>query len=214
MLTGKIDEGIYKEPTTGDDEDEWEDIDPLDLQRHLGVDGHMGRPSTGAGHPLDEQDPDEIHPPSTNGSLIDENEIGNVVVDLSNTANSLADWTVSSVSDSSDESAMSDGEQEMEREIRHVPVKTPRVRSPFNTDEQTEDFFDRLRTTVDNNYIPAGFGFLPGEEGFGDYSPVYQLAVGQKSHKMRRVTLPEEVWYPRFVLWVQALAGMEHLLLA
>lgn len=102
--------------------------------------------------------------------------------------------------------------QRVDAQIRHRPVATPRVRCPF-PNEETERLFHRcLETSSQQHILPPGFGLLEGEEGYGDFNPERQIPVGRTRAKWTHVTLPQNIWEPRIVLWAQAVAGMTQLL--
>lgn len=62
-----------------------------------------------------------------------------------------------------------------------------------------------------NGTIPDGYGLRTEEESYTLYETVEYLLVGKKRKKKThkcRVILPESVWLPRVILWVQAIECM------
>lgn len=88
-------------------------------------------------------------------------------------------------------------------------VKTPRLTNPFERTPAKENMlWQQLEAQQQNRVVPAGYGFLTGEEGYGAYDPVETLDIGVGTKKATPIMLPEAVWLPRTVLWVQGLELM------
>lgn len=88
-------------------------------------------------------------------------------------------------------------------------VETPRLINPFdNMPNKERRLWRQLEYQQRSQIVPVGYGFLPGEDGYGMYDPVETLDVGVGTKKPCPIILPEAVWLPRTVLWVQALEAM------
>lgn len=114
------------------------------------------------------------------------------------------------VSDDEDEVARI--EDAVNANTRHAPVKVPRVQSPFTEPDTEADFITALNNAREDDAIPSGFGLLVNEDGFGQWETSEYIKVGRVRHL--KAILPESVWQPRVVQWVQALAGLEAFLAA
>lgn len=70
-----------------------------------------------------------------------------------------------------------------------------------------------LKSKQQNREIPIDYGFSPNEAIYKDYEPIEILPLGnRRAKKSMRIILPEEVWNPRAVLWVQALETLYEVL--
>ncbi len=67
-----------------------------------------------------------------------------------------------------------------------------------------------LASVLQDGAVPAGYGFIEGEAGYGEWNPIEKLTVGRKAGKQNfKAVLPRGgVWEVRARLWVQALEGM------
>ncbi|KAJ7582483.1 hypothetical protein C8J56DRAFT_791666, partial [Mycena floridula] len=105
--------------------------------------------------------------------------------------------------------------ESIEHQFLPDEVHAPRHKNPFPTDDHTQCFIQGLQVIRDANHIPPRFGMLPEEwdedEG-GEYPTFEMLRLGRRSTKQLRIALPDHIWRPRSVLWVQALDVMIHIL--
>ena len=85
-----------------------------------------------------------------------------------------------------------------ERQVRHAPVEVVKSRCPFHTDNELELFVSALDLIKQQGVVPAGFGLED------PYSSIEKFHTG-RSRKGISVALPYKVWYPRVLLWCQAL---------
>ena len=88
-------------------------------------------------------------------------------------------------------------EQGQERHVRHAAVPTPESRSPFANDIESKVFFTALGRIKRSECVPAGFGLSDTYESVETYSTGH-------SRKGLRIPLPYNVWFPRVLLWCQA----------
>ena len=87
-------------------------------------------------------------------------------------------------------------------------VKTPRLVNPFeDSREKVLQLWDQLDHHQQSDNLPSGYGFIPGEEGYGNYDSFEVLNVGSRK-KEKPIILPATVWLPRCVIWVQSLEIM------
>lgn len=93
-------------------------------------------------------------------------------------------------------------------------VKTPQLLNPFeDRPDKEERLWRQLEFQQRSQFVPAGYGFRSGEPGNGQYDSVAILEVGVGTKKPMPIVLPETVWLPRTVLWVQALEIMTSLMM-
>lgn len=102
----------------------------------------------------------------------------------------------------------------VKRQMNTKHVRSPTtLRNPFKDfPEKERTFWRRLHESQVKKKIPMGYGFRPGEIGFGQFDSVEVIQVGGRRSNKMRVLLSESIWLPRTVLWAQALEGMTHLL--
>lgn len=90
--------------------------------------------------------------------------------------------------------------------VHHKPIKAGKARNPFDGAPLQEQCFhhmlDRKAQALD---IPTGFGFYASEGQ--PWNEVDTIKVGKSN---RNVTLPEEVWLPRAIVWVRALQTLQY----
>jgi hypothetical protein len=86
------------------------------------------------------------------------------------------------------------------------------MRSRLQQQSREDDrviFYETLASTAKEDAVPTGYGFLPGEDGFGEWVEVENVAVGKcRSGKRWKVTLPQLIWEPCAKAWVQAVEGL------
>ena len=82
--------------------------------------------------------------------------------------------------------------------VRHSPVEAARSKPPFRTTLQLEAFQQALQQAMSMDLRPAYLGLdLP-------YEPSETFYTG-RSRKGITVPLPYNVWYPRVLVWCQAI---------
>jgi hypothetical protein len=59
--------------------------------------------------------------------------------------------------------------------------------------------------------LPPGFGLLPDEWDEDEYPAVEHIPYGPR-HGTKEISLPHHIWYPRAILWGQALFVLNALL--
>lgn len=92
------------------------------------------------------------------------------------------------------------------------PVNTPSKRNPFVDPHREQLLWTRLGEDQRNRSIPNGYRLRPEENGYDEYESVELLPNGRRSSKQKmRAVLPESIWLPRLVLWIQALEAMTYL---
>ncbi|KAJ7599816.1 hypothetical protein C8J56DRAFT_879593 [Mycena floridula] len=140
---------------------------------------------TGAGHPADEESSDE-----------------EITGDSSD-----SDSSASRSADLADQIA-----EDHDSNFLHDAVDTPRRVNPFPEPTVRRIFEDALATITGAGHVPAGFGILPDEWEDGEYPSFEILRSGRRGTKELRISLPDTIWRPRAVQWVQALDIMTQLI--
>ncbi|KAJ7571931.1 hypothetical protein C8J56DRAFT_810197, partial [Mycena floridula] len=178
---GLLEHGAYKDAVDGDDE--YQNVSADVLQRYYGTTQHVRheRPSTGAGNPPDEEDEDYV-----------------------------VDSELSSGSDDSDLSDMEDDiaqqiAEENQSNFHAKAVKAPRHRNPFSSEHESELFRRTSSALNESGYIPESYNLRPEEWDEDGYPAFEIIRTGRTSTKELRVSLPDEIWRPRALQWVQAL---------
>lgn len=99
-------------------------------------------------------------------------------------------------------------------QLKHSPVKVPRIHNPFfHTPNIEIAFWEVMSEITREDQLPTGYGFLPGEHGYGEWNCVETIAVGKRTRgKEYKVTLPRELWEPRVRVWAQAVEGLQRFL--
>lgn len=117
--------------------------------------------------------------------------------------------------DSDGSGAESDTSQDLEQivravnsQTRHPPVRVPQRGCPFDDEETVQEFLRCLAIIHHEGTIPTGYGLCSNEEHYIGYQELHFLAVGRREANGVEVKLPEVVWWPRYVLWVQALEAL------
>ena len=95
--------------------------------------------------------------------------------------------------------------------IRHDAIDVPIAETPWVSEEEREVFFCRLHDAHQSEDVPGGFslGELNGEP-YPDWEPI---PGGRRGRREVNIHLPLDVWYPRVLLWSQALQAMSGVLL-
>jgi hypothetical protein len=93
-------------------------------------------------------------------------------------------------------------------------INTPDQRNPFiNKPDKETELWTNLREKQENEIVPIGYGFTPDELNHHEYNSITELPIGtRRVKKYMRIILPEKIWQPHIVLWVQAIETMYHLL--
>lgn len=85
--------------------------------------------------------------------------------------------------------------------VHSEPVTVPDADSPFATANDETAFRQSVQELQEADYIPPLFA-----ESIADgYPPYKYIRYGRRGKKELRVALPHELWYPRALLWAQAL---------
>lgn len=102
----------------------------------------------------------------------------------------------------------------VKRQMNAKSPSTPDQRNPFvDRTEQENDLWVELRAKQEAQEIPSGYGLISNEEGYSTYEVVEPLPLGsRKLNKYLHISLPEQVWLPRIILWVQAIEALYHIL--
>lgn len=92
-------------------------------------------------------------------------------------------------------------------------VTGPKQTNPFNgRPALEEEFWVELLQRQQNLELPGGYGLVEGENNFQEYESVEMLPIkGKSSGKVMQMILPKVRWFPRTVLWLQALEIMYNL---
>jgi hypothetical protein len=85
-----------------------------------------------------------------------------------------------------------------QQQVRHPAIDVPNTSCPFNNSIESEVFFTALDQVRTMNRIPAGFGLTD------PYEPMETFRTG-RAPKGLVIPLPHDVWFPRILLWCQAL---------
>jgi hypothetical protein len=85
-----------------------------------------------------------------------------------------------------------------QQQIRHPATDVPDTSSPFHNEIESEVFFTALEEVKAMKRIPDGFGLTD------PYEPVETFRTG-RARKGLTVSLPHDLWFPRILLWCQAL---------
>lgn len=93
------------------------------------------------------------------------------------------------------------------RNIRHDAAEVAQASTPFTSRDDGEAFLIVLNRTVESDSHPAGFGL--DEE----WVSIESYTTGRSSTPLS-IPLPYGVWFPRVVIWCQALDVLKRLKLA
>lgn len=98
----------------------------------------------------------------------------------------------------------------LENQIRHqmhlAAVSPPHRRNPFHGNAAAlSQFWQAVENLYGSKQVPHGYGLIPNEDGYTMYNELERLQGKRGGSKHLKVTLPQAVWQPRIILWVQAL---------
>lgn len=110
--------------------------------------------------------------------------------------------------DENDSSDSSDDEQN-EEEVESVEVDESHP--PFD-EHHLALFRDALRQVCDQGIIPEGYGVLEDEWGGDGYPTVETIQSGRRGRREITLGLPDSIWRPRAILWIQAVDIMTRIL--
>jgi hypothetical protein len=192
-LLGQIQNGVPRGGRLNGEWSDWSDADPNDLFENYGVDdeGQEERQNT------ENADAD--------AELIMFNE--GLFDDMESEDNYNFDWESSNSEASL--SSEDDVNERVQRQLNHKSAKVSRLVNPYASRNQEQQFWLALAHVQEHGLVPRGYGFRPEEEGYGCWNDIEYLTVGKKrSGKNHKCSLPQEIWHPRAVRWVQALEGM------
>lgn len=99
-----------------------------------------------------------------------------------------------------------------EQNFLDTAVKAPRHSNPFRDETVMAAFTTALAQVQNLGHIPRGFGMLPDEWENEEYPTFEVLRSGRRGTKELRIALPDRIWRPRAVRWVQALDVMSQLI--
>jgi hypothetical protein len=100
---------------------------------------------------------------------------------------------------------------EDEDEFNEEVVEAPKHNDPFQNDQTHHLFEVALARLDENGRVPLGYGIHHSEWDDNGYPAVGTKRSGQKGGKRLEVALPDSVWRPRSVRWVQGLYLMDQL---
>jgi hypothetical protein len=114
-----------------------------------------------------------------------------------------------------DDGSWTDAEEEISETIQHnfhhEPVAVPRQSDPFKTQEGHQRFRELLSSYANHGYIPPGYHMRAEEWGDEGYPPYEAIRSGRRTTRFLDISLPDETWRPRAILWVQALDSMNQI---
>ncbi|EIM82167.1 uncharacterized protein STEHIDRAFT_114791 [Stereum hirsutum FP-91666 SS1] len=100
---------------------------------------------------------------------------------------------------------------DLEEHIRHDAIPVPPSSCPFSPTSYAI-FLAALDEIHAREVIPEGYGIMP-EEWAERYYPLSEtITFGVGGKKKLKVILPEEIWWPRALAWVQGLDLMQTML--
>lgn len=98
---------------------------------------------------------------------------------------------------------------DLDPQLNHKPIKVPRAVNPFKDIPSGEKLFNRhLDKLAQEAYIPPGWGFFQGEN-----RPWHDDEIVEVQKKQVCVTLPENPWKARAIIWVRSLEILQQELL-
>ncbi|PPQ71999.1 hypothetical protein CVT24_008269 [Panaeolus cyanescens] len=98
-------------------------------------------------------------------------------------------------------------DEDVDPNIHHNPVPVPMPNCPLPR-EHLALFRNCVDTVHQQNHLPCGYGVRPEEWDDGAYPEIEELPIG-RSQRSKVIQLPSHIWYPRAVLWSQALALLQ-----
>ncbi|KAJ7638258.1 hypothetical protein FB45DRAFT_739937, partial [Roridomyces roridus] len=100
---------------------------------------------------------------------------------------------------------------DLQKNIRHEPVKVPRHRSPFKDAELQNLFVQQLDALqLQPDILPEEYGVLEEEWEEKDYLEIEVFRPGTQGKELS-IILPRQIWYPRAARWAQALDFMSRI---
>lgn len=96
-------------------------------------------------------------------------------------------------------------EESSSSNIRHEAVPVPKHSVPFENPALQATFEAAIGVAQEANLLPEGYGMREGEWEDGSYPAFEVIKSGKRGLKKLRVALPDFIWRPRAVRWVQAL---------
>ena len=97
--------------------------------------------------------------------------------------------------------------------IRHDAINVPTAKMPWTTHNEEQTFFERLIDAHESGDIPEGFLLTENERDGQPYPDWECIPGGRRGKHEVRLSMPLGIWYPRAVLWSQALRAMSNVLL-
>jgi hypothetical protein len=187
-------------------DDKYDGIDPCVLSQFYGVDRVPDRHTSGAGNPPDENDGESEEEHGSDMDIDGSDEDMDIdPIDGSDSngdhAGDTGDWL-------DIEEQISDG---IRHNFHHEPVSAPRGADPFQTQEARQAFQDLMLRMSQGDLIPDGYGILPEEWGDEGYPTYEVIPAGRNRRRELRVSLPDQIWRPRAVVWVQGLYAMTNI---
>jgi hypothetical protein len=74
------------------------------------------------------------------------------------------------------------------------------------------ELWSLVRDAQQRQRVPKGYGLRPEEIEYSEYEDIEIIPVGRHSSKKAlTISLPETVWLPRCIIWIQALEIMTYL---
>jgi hypothetical protein len=176
-----------------DDFTEFSGVHPDTLNRYHGAQGepiHRRFHQTGAGHPSD----DDEGSSSSEGSDID-----------------LQENVHGPGFDEEDADLQGQIAADIRDNVHHKPVKVPQSRIPF-TDPTHEIWFSAALNDIRiAGLVPPGYGVCPSEWDEDGY-PRHEMITFGRRKKEFIIDLPEAIWLPRAITWVQGLHTLQSIL--
>ena len=192
-LLGQLQHGVYA--------DEWEDIEKETLQAELGTNVPPDHPPHHGPAGTTDISDDSEEGSNNEGKSDNSNDLeGNHESDEDSTAGEFP-------SDSSNVSSLDvplSIRQRIQEEIRHRPVKALRVGDPLDVDRQ-KVLFERIVRWTDRQYTPAVHGLRHDDH---NYLAAAEIQVGRRKDRYEQITLPEDIWLPRTLLWLRAVVAL------
>lgn len=102
--------------------------------------------------------------------------------------------------------------EEDEGQFNQQAINTPKHANPFLDEGLHAVFRQSLARLQNTGVIPVGYGAHPNEWGATGYPSFGVIQTGLSGRKELRITLPDSIWRPRSVQWVQGLYLMNQLL--
>jgi hypothetical protein len=128
--------------------------------------------------------------------------------------------TEEEVAESSDDDSISDAEENdpalshlveeigrhQSKNIKHSGARVARHESPFSNNPEGERLFmETISDICSAGLVPRHYGVHPNEVADAGGYPTYETINYGARGKALTIQLPEDVWFPRAVLWVQGL---------